>query len=83
MWIFQEGTVVGIGIRAVAATIDVAPDAGIDTHGIAAEDLARDVVTAIDVVDIAVANQYAHREAFRETVAREVLNFSNQFPIGI
>ena len=35
----QDG-VVGIGIRAVAAAIDVAEDVGVDTHGIASRHLA-------------------------------------------
>ena len=50
--------VVGIRIGAVAATIDIATNTGIDAHGIAAFHIARDVIAAIDIVDIATTHQH-------------------------
>ena len=60
--------IVGIGIRAVAAAVHVAADARVDTHGRTAEDVARDVVAAIDVVDAATAHQDAGRQVVWEPI---------------
>ena len=49
--------IVGVRVRAVAAAIDGAADAGMHADGIAAADAARDVVAAIDVVDVAAADE--------------------------
>ena len=44
--------VVGIGIRAVTATIDIAMNGGQDSHRVTTIDISRDIVTAIDIVDV-------------------------------
>ena len=43
--------IVSIGIGAIAATIDIAPDITVNTYGSAAIDHAADIVAAIDIVD--------------------------------
>ena len=60
--------IVGVGVGAVAAAIDVAIHGGVDTYGIAAEDMTGDVVTAIDIDDVAAAYEGSCRKAFGEFV---------------
>ena len=50
--------VICIGIRSVASTIDIAMDGGEDSNGIAAIDRTRDIIAAIDIVDVTF--QYSH-----------------------
>ena len=57
--ITDEVGVVGVGVGAIAATIDIAADAGVNTDGIAAIHTSCHVVTAIDGVDVAAANEDA------------------------
>ena len=55
--IFQLG-IIGIGIRAVATAIDIATDITEDCYCGATIDVARNIVTTIDIVDV--ATQYSH-----------------------
>ena len=57
--ITDEVGVVGVGVGAVAAAIDITADAGVNTDGIAAIHTSCHVVTAIDGVDVAAANEDA------------------------
>ena len=70
--IVLELGVVGIGIRAVAAAVEVALDAGIHADGIAAGDTAGDVVAAIDIGHRAAAHQHTGRQAQGELVGLDV-----------
>ena len=69
-WNCSQGGVVGVGVGAVAAAIDVAIDRGVDTHGVAAEDAARNVVTAIDVGDFSATDDGTCWQAGRELIAQ-------------
>ena len=57
--ITDEALYVGVGVGAVAAAIDIAADAGVNTDGIAAVHTPCHVVTAIDGVDVAAADEDA------------------------
>ena len=60
---------VSIGIRAVAAAIDITFDTAVDTHGITAIHITRDIVATIDVIDVAGCHQHAGGIVCREKVA--------------
>ena len=66
--ILQVG-VVGICIRAVATAVDIASDRGTDTYGRAAPHTPRDVVTTIDVVDVAALHNDTCRQAGGDMVS--------------
>ena len=70
--VVHQGGVVGVGVRAVAAAIDIATDARADTHGITAIDLTRHVVAAIDIVDITAFHEHTGCQPVGEVVAGEV-----------
>ena len=65
----SQVSVVGIGIRAVATTIDVAKNAGVDTHGITTIDLTRDIITAIDIGNLSAAHRGTSRQTDRSNTA--------------
>ena len=52
---------VSIGIRTVTSTIDIALDAAMNTYRITTIDLACDIVTTIDVINITSGNQHTGR----------------------
>ena len=64
---YQIG-IVGIGIRTVTATIDITADTRTDTDGITAIDTSCDVVTAINIVDVATTDNDTGRQSCREVV---------------
>ena len=66
--VFQS-SVVGIGIRAVATTIDVAGNGGIDTHGITTEDMSGNIVTTVDVGHLTTTYNDTCSKAGRELIA--------------
>ena len=64
-----HGGVVGIGVGAVAAAVDIAADAGIDTHGVATAYVAGDVVATIYIGDVAAAHEHTGGVAGGELIA--------------
>ena len=59
--------VVGIGIRAISTAIDTTMNGGQDSHRVTTIDITGDIVTAIDIVDVATEDSRTGSKTCRDT----------------
>ena len=65
---FQFG-IIGIGIGAVTATVDITADTGGDTYGITAIDITGEIITTIDILYLSASDKHTGGIAFGEGIA--------------